>query len=487
MLKHVCLFALVIALVAPIASAQLETPKTPAETGLTVLVPDTILFAANRNNSNNWEPYASVLGDGTFLVVSNTFAADDLEPGADNSSERAAVALIAPDGKITEVAGFYDDAGNPWVKNMDNARKDGNPARVYGDTRPGGVRYIVANEATAWAFPEFATYQAGTFGYDVQSAVVQIFEKTSTGVKPITKAFDPIHGKATGSQGGQQVRFGGDVRVLSNGNFLVVVEDRTKAFSVEDRAIMAAIVDASGNIVKAPFNLQPDGARVEIWSNVAAYKDGFAVRLAGIIYFYDNAGNLKGSVDQGEVTLATDRGRGDGTRIDSNLNSKYIYMVGNDTAGGLGDSWISKIDTTTFQQVAERSVNELLGQGDAWDYFPKSDRHNLAVDANDYVICTVEDDIGTGQFQTVARIFDNQLRPVTSTFLAFSSSVSDTSQASPVHLYRVSPAMSASQILVAGKGEIPVEGGAMSPTQSTIAVVLKHPNAPAPVLDWSVF
>jgi hypothetical protein len=73
-----------------------------------------------------------------------------------------------------------------------------------------------------------------------------------------------------------------------------------------------ATIFPDGSVVKESFVVERD-----IWSNAAAYQGGFAVRVNGIIYFYDNAGNLKGQVDQSTSGESFDAGRWHGSPLTS--------------------------------------------------------------------------------------------------------------------------------------------------------------------------
>src|SRR5439155_24686265 len=121
----------------------------------------------------------------------------------------------------------------------------------------------------------------------------------------------------------QVSRFGGELAGLDDGNFVSVVEDRSKLFNPLANAAVATIFHPDGSIVKEAFKVA-DG---DLWSNVAAYRGGFCVRVAGVLYFYDNAGNLQGSVNQ-STGINTDPGRGDGTRIAGDIRSPYVYLAG---------------------------------------------------------------------------------------------------------------------------------------------------------------
>ena len=239
-----------------------------------------------------WEPFTDIFGDGTIAVIAGAFP-DDM-PGEAN----AKVAFINMDGSIEEYWAFYTDAGDPYAGPFNEARKDGNPPRIACDRRPGGTAYVTGFESTPFLYDEFLTdgRWEKEFGYmDRQLAAVQFFNKTPAGPVPFSNVIDPVYGSGTiaGDQT-DQMRFGGDMRILSNGNILVIPEDRNNGV-FGGRAAIATIFDGqTGAIVKDPFNAAGDDASHSIWSNVVAYNGGFAVRTEGIITLYDNDGNKKG-------------------------------------------------------------------------------------------------------------------------------------------------------------------------------------------------
>src|SRR5690606_20749485 len=124
---------------------------SPEDAGLNVLIPDTVAFRLDVANPSNWEPETGVTGDGTLLLITNTYG--DSDPGG--PSEVARVVFVKPDGTILEEAGFLADDGSGFTENMDAVRQDGNPPKIAGDLRPGSTKYVVANESTPMDYDEF--------------------------------------------------------------------------------------------------------------------------------------------------------------------------------------------------------------------------------------------------------------------------------------------------------------------------------------------
>ena len=308
-------------------------PGSIESVGLQRITPDTVLLNPGADALGNWEPYASVLGDSTFLIEGNTFA----ESSTDN--QRFVVYLqpaAGGQGKLGEA--FFADNGQPFRDQVNASRQNGNPGRVAGDKRPGAVNFMAGAEASPHVYPAFQSDNRWNLGFDRlvdgRYGTIQLYklDPTTLTQTPLSKALDSANGRLTTGdpQGNNQItRFGGELAGLDNGNFVSVVEDRSKVRNPDGDAVVATIFAPDGSVVKESFVV----ANGDIWSNAAAYQGGFAVRVNGIIYFYDNSGNLKGQVDQRPPGETFDAGRGDGTRIAAHINSPYVYLIGKVSPG----------------------------------------------------------------------------------------------------------------------------------------------------------
>lgn len=459
-----------------IASRCLSTFKAGSaeSVGLTRIVPDTPIIVPPANALGNWEPYISVLGNSVFLIEGNTFAEGMLD------AQRFVVMLQPVDGGPGRlVEGFYADDGTPYKGKINASRQNGNPGRVAGDRRPGATRYMVGAEASPHAFPAFQSDNRWKLGFDRLSdgryATVQIYELDISTLtpKPLTKALDAINGRLTSGRapGSQIGRFGGDIACLDNGNFVVVVDDRSDV-RVQGAATVAVILAPDGSVVKESWLVDPR----DIWSNVTSYKGGFCIRVHEKLYFYDNDGNLLGTCDQATSGLAFDTGRGDGTRIAGHINSPYVFLAGRvTTADRLVQ--LAVFDSRTQQFVASAVVSE---PGFAGDY----DRVNLAVDAlNRVTVAWVVKPAGYQYEQVAARVFafdpdKKELRALTPSFFAFINN----HPTSGIRSLQMSVAMTTKQICIAAKGEINLQNkpelGPDSPQEINFYTVLSHP-APA--------
>lgn len=466
---------------APVVAARLfgvlYEPGTIEAEGLTRIVPDTVIDSPQYDALGNWEPYASVLGNSVFLIECNTFATNTAD------KQQFVVQLQPVDGskpaKLTYA--FYTDAGVPYGDEFNLSRQNGNPGRVAGDKRPGAVNFMTGAEVSPHGYPDLFNSD-GRWGLftsllDNSSArygCVQTFKldlETLTPT-PLSKVQDSANGRVTSGVliGDQVTRFGGDLVCLDNGNFVSVVEDRSRLRREDGNCGVATIFAPDGTVVKETFKVA-DG---DIWSNACAYRGGFAVRMNGIIYFYDNDGNLKGQIDQAVSGRSFDRGRGDGTRIQGHINSPYVFLTG--TTGGKLVS-LAAFDSRDLSFVAVQDVSEAGFPGTA-------DRVNLAVDAlNRVIVAWASTPEGYEAYQVAARVMalnenTKTITPLTHSFFAFIN----TAKTGGIRSYQMSPAITTKQIMIAAKGEINMQNkpelGIDSPKEVNFYTVFTHP-APA--------
>lgn len=452
-------------------------PGSAESAGLTRIVPDRVLFDTDTPNFNNWEPTAGVIGTSLFVVEANTFSDDGTF-----STQRYGLAF-QPVGGGTPTLGdaFFTDAGAPFRGQINLSRQDGNPGRVAGDRRPGAVNLVAGGEASPHGVAGFNSDNRWNLGYDrldngrygtIQMSSVNPATLAQT---PLSRALDSANGRLTSGEapGPQISRFGGDIAVLDNGNIVSVVEDRSNVLHPGTAAV-ATIFAPDGTVVKDSFLVAPG----DLWSNAASFRGGFCVRVAGVLYFFDNAGNATGSTPQGTSGGNFDPGRGDGTRLAAHIHSPYVFLAGRGREGATAPIRIAAWDARDRSFVALAEVSE-PGLLDA-----ASDRVNLAVDALNRVTVAYETKVRAEQqlnqtlvrvlaFNAAARRFD----PLTPSFFAFVNFGDD-----GFRTIRPSIAMTTRQILIAAKGEINkannVAAGPDSLPQTTFYTVLAHP-APA--------
>ncbi|MDB6040590.1 MAG: hypothetical protein JWM99_4431 [Verrucomicrobiales bacterium] len=457
-------------------------PGSIESAGLTRIVADTPVIVPEAAALGNWEPYASVVGASDFLIEANTFALGTTD------MQRYVVMLqpvIGGKGKLVDA--FYADNGTPFSGPINASRQNGNPGRVAGDKRPGAVNYMSGGETSVHLHPEFQSDNRWDLGFDRLSdgryGTVQSFaiDLSSNSPSPLSKAVDSANGRLTSgaAPGNQITRFGGDIVALDNGNFVSVVEDRSNVLNPNGNAAAATIFAPNGSIVKDTFLV----ANGDLWANVAAFKGGFAVRVAGVIYFYDNSGVLKGQINQSTTGESYSTDRGDGTRIAGHINSPFVFLAGKVAGANLVK--VSAFDSRDQSFVAKAIVSEPAFSGDF-------DRVALDVDAlNRLTVSWVSQPAGYEKQQVAARVlaFDSGTKsftPLTPSFLAFLNAA----PTGNIHTFQMSVAMTTKQILIAAKGEINLENkpelGADSPTELNFYTVISHPdpqNDPTPAVN----
>jgi hypothetical protein len=506
-------------------SSNFSAPITPtpwypgdlASVGGTRVVPDTLLWydaingrytnggyntaaGAAQQNLANWEPNIDVLGDSTFLIEANTFADDGLL-----LNQRYAVTLQPAAGGAPRLGdAFYSDYGTNYRGAINLSRQNGNPGRVAGDRRYGAVNFITGGEVSLDGFPAFQSdtrwtsntiYNANSRYTGVQTFSLDPLTLVQT---PLTKAFDAITGRTPGDPliVGEVARFGGHLTVLDNGNMVVVADDRS-GMICPVRTATIVVIRPNGSIVKETFAADC-AVSEQIWANVAAFRGGFCVRFRGPdtqrwLYFYDNDGNFQGRVTQWDGTngLNTDTGRGDGTRIASDIRSPYVYLAGKEPESGtLGQVKLAVWDSRTRAFVTKAVVSETTPS------IHTLDRVNLAVDGLDRICVAYEvrPDLNVFTLQQVAaRVmsFDGaKITPITSSFFVFVNN--DLTGVNGLTTARMSVAMTPRQICIAARGTVnslnnPAAGPNTNP-ETTLYTVINHPSpvaAPQPQITFT--
>ncbi len=385
--------------------------------------------------------------------------------------------------------GFYNDAGQPFTGQINLSRQNGNPGRSAGDKRPGAVNFMVGGETSVHAVTGFNADGRWNLGFDRLAdgryGTVQIYslDPSTLAQTPLSHALDSANGRLTSGEpsGSQITRFGGEIAGLDNGNFVSVVEDRSNVRNPNGNAVVATIFAPDGSIVKDSFLVAPTAdftvQDVDIWSNVAAYQGGFAVRTKShdgtsrAIYFYDNSGTLKGFIDQSASGASFSTDRGDGTRIFAHINSPYVFLTGR--AANTTIIKVAVFDSRDQSFVTIGDVNEGAFTGDF-------DRAFGAVDAlNRLTVGWVSQPSGYSQQQVAARVlaFDSvgkKITPLTPSFFPFINTATNA-----IHTFQMSVAMTTRQICVAAKGEISYENtpaaGPDSPKEVNFYTVFSHP------------
>lgn len=513
----------VVAVGVPTAVAMAEfIPGDIASVGLTRIVDDTTAGNIGAHYGmdaygENWEPYISVLGNSAFLFESNTYAESSL--GVPDATRMRYAVAFQPVAGGAHAPGevFFGDDGNPY-RGPISSRQEGNPGRVAGDKRPGARYFITGGEARPHYYPAiFGTMPPGpSYASYSRYGTVQLYslDPASLSQTMSTEAFDVLQGVlGTPYDLEEPSRFGGELAVLSNGNFLAVVEDKSQLVGSYIYTPTATIVKPDGTIVKPAFSVGPPVAS-RIWSNVAAYKGGFAVRLGQtwdgipVIRFYDNDGNYQGQAIQNDPNFKDSRAntlqfrveRGDYVRIASHINSEYVFVAGQTTGGWYGTDERAVVsvavwDTHTKAYVAQANVTELIpehgGVGtDTEDFAPNWDpntpRVNLAVDALNRVCVAFQRGTEANQLAHVAArvlAFDSStgtFTHLTHSFWVFINFCPDFSNCWGITSRNPSVAMTTNQICIGAKGDINLDNqpdqGRTSPWLVNLYTVISHPD-----------
>ncbi len=434
MRQKVLIFTALCVLAVPAIAQTTVQNVGPVSVGLEVRVPEAGLWDNGVQNQSNWEAFTGAFSSGTLGVAMNSEAEGDFA----GVTERIVVAWFdVDDNPAQERDGFQTDAGAPWLVNNDIARTDGNPARIACEAREGEAEvYMIGNECTPWAYPaDFPSYGSG-FSYDSQVASVQILQRNADGSSTKrSNVFDPTYGQwASGSQGGQQIRFGGTVRALSNGNFAVAQEDRAALLHpTGQRCVATSIWDQDGNNVVAPWCAQdPPENGFSQWENMAACSLGLLLRTGPQMNLWNQTdGTLIGKWDGVTRTgqpwayplpdgssSNNDWGRGDGTHISSHIAVDFAHLAGKGVAdaedGGGTGVFVTRIDCNTLQTIDEDYVS--VG------YTVSPNRVTCCTDKDGQCFVAWDGGSNTGANQLLGRLYDSNLDPVTDCFLIFENS-----------------------------------------------------------------
>jgi len=482
----------------------INTPLAGVESvGLTHIVPDMLLWYNTNNyytngpmivaqaapNSTIWDAYDSVVGDSTFLVANVTFANTYTGAGPGVDDLCYALALQPTAGgppKLGEV--FYADNGTPYLGPVSN-RKTGNPGRVAGDKRLGAVNFLTAAQCMAGdPFYTGTNFQSDgrwdiNAGYvnNGRYSVEQIFSlNPATEVPtPLVKAFDFAYGRTPGAVvGGQKTGFG-DVLCLSDGNFAVINADGTGNVYSFGTTATIVIIRPDGSVVKDTFPVDSSATlSADIWANCAAYRGGFCVRWLHTLYFFDNAGNPKGSIDQSSSGVPFGTDRGDQTRLASDIRSHYVYLAG---AAPYADGAHSPVYLAVWDATTTNFVTAVV-VSDTDPSVHLVQAANVAVDALDRVIVgyNCRPTPAFAQYQVTVRIlkFDGtNITPLTRCFFPFVNHV----ETGTLGIKTITPglAMTTKQICISAKGQINSTnnpaGGPDTPDNQNLYTVITHP------------
>ena len=244
---------------------QKPVASGPEAVGIKPLTGDVNLWFQNGGGSDYWRPECDFLSNGNAIVLGGMRKAPYAGHTADSENTRDMIAIFSPEGKLLEPArcAFFTNAGKPWENTICSVRNDDKFYGLCADTigKRMGDRYVVHTIANPDAWPDaFPGYAAEVFNQ--YHTAIQVI--SNEGI-PQTPLINP-YGDYISEPG--LIR-GGDVKFLSNGNIVVLYEDRQIG---EDKAafygrknagqlVGAVIIGPDGKIVKKPFSISSDSTR----------------------------------------------------------------------------------------------------------------------------------------------------------------------------------------------------------------------------------
>ena len=413
------------------ATAQVEDlpiAASPEAVGIVPLSGDVNLWADNGGGSKYWRPDCDTLSNGNAIVLGGMRKAPLFPRTTDSENTIDMVAVFSPSGELLVPArtGFFTDAGEAWYNTICSTRNDDKFYGLCADTVGGrsGDRYVVHTIANPDHWPEaFPSHEAESSG-DRHTAIQVV---SNDGV-PLTPIVNP-YGDYSAERG---LLRGGMVRFLSNGNIVVNYEDRQTTplkaelygFSNVERIVGAVILSPEGDVVKGPFAVCSPG-RSENRFGLTSGDGWFVVRYSDArtgptIVAYDNDGNELGD-GNGRLFARNDipellgdgGNRGDPNGLEAVGDMLYITHRGADRKG-----YLSKIQVSSDGLSVIRTVRFT-------DHPRSTFEHNadLGVDSAGNVIVLWQDQaweqVTPGRWEALARMFDADLEPLTSSFCMF--------------------------------------------------------------------
>ncbi len=501
---------------ASLASAQVEQLPIlsgPEAAGIHALTGDVSLWADNGGGSKYWRPDCDTLSNGNAIVLGGmrrdpgwlgSTTADGKRPMRDM------IAIFAPDGRTLEPArtAFYANDGSPWEDTICSTRNDDKFYGLCADTVGGrtGDQYVVHTFSTAHNWPEaFPEYPVD--GSRDRHTAIQVIGNDGSMRSPLSSPY----GSYPREDG---LLRGGTVRFLSNGNIVVLYEDRQRGWRMD----YVYGRSTSGQVVGFSI-LAPDGRVVRDMVAISSRSGGsnrfgltsgdgwFACRYADnttgpTIVAFDNNGNELGGGD-GRIYPAIDipelqgygDNRGDPNGLEAVGDILYITHRGADRKGYLTKFRVSDAGVTVLKTVRFT------------DHPRSTFEHNadLGVDSRGNIIIIWQDQswesVQEGRWEVLSRMFDADLEPTTPSFVMFEvGNNTDVNAVDPVlgpgRTKQSRIAMNDDIIIaIAHTIEVPYgdpesaisTGGDQYYAYTYIARVLENPHRIVPVPEWELY
>ncbi|HOE12323.1 MAG TPA: hypothetical protein PLQ35_04510 [bacterium] len=404
---------------------QLPIRSGPEAVGIVPLTGDVNLWYENGGNSSYWRPDCDILSNGNAIVLGGMRKAPYVDHVADSENAVDLVAIFSPEGELLEPArtAFFTNDGQPWFNTICTTRNDDKFYGLSADTVGGrsGEQYVVHTICNAHVWPDaFPGYPKDYTG-DYHTAI-QVIGNDGTMRSKLTSPY----GSYVKEKG---VLRGGTTRFLSNGNIVVLYEDRQRGTRLD-----YVYGQTSGALTVGVVILGPDGRIVRDMFPICtkaggenrfglASGDGWFVcryrdNQTGItIVAFDNEGNELGRFYPAN-SIPEYQGDGGGGRGDANgleaigdwlyISDRIQGTQGYITKYHVGPDGISVIKTihfidhplSTFEHNADMGVDSagnviVMWQDHSWERFQ------------------------TGRWEALARMFDSNLEPITPSFVMF--------------------------------------------------------------------
>ena len=303
-----------------IAFTAYASPVSLSDAGVTALTKDNIIL--NKDpipNGGSIESFGIAIAPNGNVVV----GWED-----DNGGIQAAWMMLDKTGKLInkDALSYAGDDGKP-ISNLGGWGPKIH-ANLYGDGISFGSSYfdwIGSDDPT----DKIPTYES--LGSD-DSPAVQLINNDGSFNGKIISAYPNDFVQRDGS-----IRIA-DAELLSNGNIVVIGEDRQSGDGPDlfelpnaSQVVIAGIVKPDRTIVKAPVAVQQSDAKGEAWHGVATFTGGFGVRYSanGVkLRFFDN--DLKPLTDEinvGDLDPNLNAGgRGDGAGWHGNGKGRFLLV-----------------------------------------------------------------------------------------------------------------------------------------------------------------
>ncbi|MFH1740100.1 MAG: hypothetical protein ABIH23_13915 [bacterium] len=490
---------------------QLPIRSGPEAVGIRPITGDVNLWFENGGGSKYWRPDCDTLSNGNAIVFGG-MRKDPGWLGSESADSRRAmremIAIFSPTGELLEPArtAFYTNAGEPWEDTICTTRNEDKFYGLCADTvgERNGDQYVVHTIATPHDWPEaFPGYPVDAAG-DHHTAI-QVISNGGEIRSPLTSPY----GTYLKERG---LLRGGTVRFLSSGNIVVLYEDRQQGERCDyvygrtstGQTIGAAILGPDGHIVHDMFPIStPRGGSNRF--GLASGDGWFACRYfdnttGATIVAFDNDGNELGG-GEGRLYPAIDipelkgdgGNRGDPNGLEAVGDTLYISHQVHDREGYLSTFRVSEDGVQVIKTVSFID--------NSWSTF----EHNadLGVDSEGNVIVMWQDQawdrFQPGRWELLARMFDANLEPLTSSFVLFEvGNNTDIDEIDPIlgpGRTKQSRIAMNDQIIVAiaetnevpyGDAESFTSGSEAWYTYTYIARLLENPTH-TPVRDWSIY